>query len=133
MAQPMYADISDTLRLQFNAVTREDLINDFRSMKNSSKTTTGCTYTHFIPKMSFADYNALTDSDLQCFCPIRECNCSDAMHRGGREVVELKLLKKVEQTFNKNKPLTIYSLGSGSCYQELSSSVGLAQKGYDVR
>ncbi len=65
--------------------------------------------------------------------PIYACNCSQAMGREQRQLIEDKLCDKVTQVFNQKKLLTLYSFGSGDCYQELSVGVGLAKAGYDVR
>src|ERR1043165_5079683 len=94
-------------------ITRDYLINNFTGMF-SVRTLMDRTYTHFIPKPT-----SEAISDPSPF-PIYECNCSNWMQRSWRDTIERKLLRKVAEVFDKTKPLTLYSLGSGNCYQELS-------------
>ncbi len=100
-------------------------------MTSSRQQTSGGYYTHFIPKPP--DEVAQTSNPNPWFYPIYECNCTETMSRDLRQIIEGKLLKKVRSVFDKKKSLVLYSFGSGSCYQELSFCVKLAEKGHDVR
>ncbi len=112
-------------------INREYLTKNFHRMKGEREEGNGRKYTHFVPKQATGITTNVADENEY---PIYECNCRREMSRFTREFcVEKPLLEKVEQTFDKKKPLVIYSLGSGGCYTEFSTCVGLAKKGYEVQ
>jgi hypothetical protein len=112
-------------------INKEYLINNFNRMIGDRKEGSSRSYTHFVPKPANGTITQVSDSNTY---PICECNCRDEMGRTWRElIVENSILEKVEQTFERRKPLVIYSLGSGGCYSELSICIGLAKKGYQVQ
>ncbi len=112
-------------------INKEYLIQNFNRMIGVRTEGSGRSHTHFVPKQATGEITQVSDRNTY---PISECNCRDEMGRTWRElIVENSLLEKVEQTFDKKKPLVIYSLGSGGCYSELSICVGLAKKGYQVQ
>ncbi len=103
--------------------TRGFLLNNFYAMSVVEGTSPASVYTYFDPRKKGA---------LGKPC-IRECNCAN-MSRYSRSVeVEDPLLEKVKQTYQKTKPLILYSKGSGECYQELSVCVEFAKEGYEVK
>ncbi len=116
---------------QSTVITRQDLIKNFEMMK-SFRNDHIRAYRHFIPLINPAELIKVSDPNPY-FYPIYQCECSHAMDRGKRNTIEYKTLDKVESVFGKTKPLILYSLGSGNCYQELSFCVKLAEEGYDVR
>jgi len=114
-------------------VTKDYLINNFSRMLGERKESSGHRYTHFVPKQATSFVTNVPAHDKTTY-PIYECNCRDTMGRMYREcAIENDLCDKVEQLFDKNKSLCLYSLGSGGCYEELATCVGLAKKGYGVK
>jgi len=114
-------------------ITKDYLIKNFDRMNGRSGGTLSESsyYTHFVPKLASWKVDKIASLDQ---FPIYECNCGLVMERFAREAcVEDPLMEKVNQIFDKKKPLVIYSLGSGGCYQELSTCVKLAKQGYTVK
>ena len=117
--------------MQSISFTREQLINNFDRMytyRDSRR------YTHFVPVIpKGTEGTSLVEVNNPNTYPIYECNCSPEMSRNFREaIVEATLLERVEKIFDTKKPICVYSLGSGACYQELSICVGLAKRKYSV-
>jgi len=110
---------ANILSSESQELTREYLIKNFHfDMYGSNKN-----YGYF--KLSYRDTGPYV---------IRECHCVENMSRTHRRfLVEEPLVEKVQQVFNKNRSLIIYSIGSGACYQELSICVHLAKEGYSIQ
>ena len=112
-------------------ISREDLIKEFSTMSAIRKPSwTPITYTHFIPQFP-VELNKRENLDSWWKFPIYECNCAD-MGRSTRVVIEKLLVEKVINVFDKTKLFTLYSLGSGCCYQELSLCVRFAKKNCQI-
>jgi len=127
MAQPVASQSSN--------ITRQDLISHFEMMKSFRiDIGTNRTYRHFIPSTDPTELIKINNSSTnQYIYPVYQCECSRAMDKSRRNRIEYQVIDKIEKVFGKTKLLNIYSLGSGSCYQELSFGVKLAEEGYSVR
>src|ERR1043165_9994845 len=95
-------------------ITKDYLISNFHRMRGKSDGNLPKShFTHFVPKLASWKVDKVSSLDQY---PIYECNCEGVMERFAREVyVEDPLIEKVNLTFDKKKPINIYSLGSGGC------------------
>jgi hypothetical protein len=112
-------------------ITRDSLITEFARMRVVRVGSSNSRYTHFIPE---DDWDRRKNNTLERKYPICECNCSESMSRKSRLLlVEKPLFEKIKLIFEMKRPLVLFCIGSGECYQELSLCIGLAKLGYDVK